>query len=127
MTLQEEVRRERLRFAGDEEEGIGGRKPGRDGSSQLGGDVPVVRSRRGHRGAGPGARSIDENVSSQALLVINYDPSSGDSDAIVAVQAQGGSSAADLEKVTAKTFLDIQIDGKPAGFSVHAWHGYHFT
>ncbi|XP_066369244.1 uncharacterized protein [Miscanthus floridulus] len=29
-------------------------------------------------------------------------------------QAQGGS-AADLEKVTAKTFFDIQIDGKPAG------------
>ena len=39
--------------------------------------------------------------------------------AIVAVQAQGGSSAADLEKVTAKTFFDIEIDGKPAGSCMH--------
>jgi hypothetical protein len=44
--------------------------------------------------------------------------------------AQGGgpsASAADLDKVTAETFLDIEIDGKPAGSyacvrrAVHAW------
>jgi predicted DsbA family dithiol-disulfide isomerase len=38
-----------------------------------------------------------------------YPPASSSSDAchaIVAVQAQGGSSAADLEKVTAKTFFE---------------------
>jgi hypothetical protein len=51
---------------------------------------------------------------------------SGDSDsdachAIVAVQAQGGPSSADLEKVTAKTFFDIQIDGKPAGSYMNAY------
>jgi hypothetical protein len=107
-----------------------------DGSAQLiGGDVPVPRSRRGHAGAGPrtvlGSIGHSLNISGSAddPSCRTSSPACSSSDAChchcrCRIQgAQGGgpsASAADLDKVTAETFLDIEIDGKPAGSYVRA-------
>lgn len=91
---------------------------------QVGGAVPVAHSRRRHPGAaGPGARSsLTERMpqlSAPYCHVGVHDSSPGrDSHAAIVVvrQARGhGSAAAHLKKVTVKTFLDIEIDGKPSG------------